>query len=71
MTREAWSYTSAFFKPTIAVFTGPCEGNNSLYACAWNCVIASDNNGCVTPEAPLKGLDGCVYLKPNRSSPLV
>ena len=39
------------------VFTGPPDGNSSLYAWAWKVVTASPNNGCMTPDAPSNGSD--------------
>ena len=57
--------------PTVCVRTGPSLGTNSLYACAWNCVTDSANNGCVTPEAPLNGFVTSWYFVPNKSNPLM
>ena len=53
------------------VLTGPFAGNNSLYACDWNCTAASERTGWVTADAPLKGLERSSYLKPSKSNPLV
>ena len=70
-TRPACCSVCGFLTPITCVLTGPSAGNNSLYACDWNCVTASARTGCVAQDAPWKGTVLFSYLNPKRSKPVV
>ena len=68
-TRSPASSFSLSSLPNIFIFTGPCAGNVSDIASAWNLIAASANTVECTPQAPSHGAVRSSYLNPRMSSP--